>query len=91
MLDTGPEAGIPDVLAWETGGDDVDEWHVLLCDGGQIAEVRGVWKSAGEDGAVVGVPRDVAAERSLHGPVETPIASAERADTKVGQGFSLFA
>ncbi|MEA5358737.1 hypothetical protein VA596_04255 [Amycolatopsis sp., V23-08] len=87
MLDTGPKAGIADVLAWEARGNDVDGRQVFPGDGGQIAEVRGVWESATQDGAdmrlVVSAPHDGAAERGLHGLVETAVAGAKRTNPKL--------
>jgi hypothetical protein len=90
------EAGQADVLARESGGEDVDGFDLVEVDGGEVAVVGDLGPVVGEDlrgvlvlvlaaflvrGLVLGVPGDGAAEHGLDGHVESAVAGTEGADT----------
>jgi len=84
----GLKTGQADVLAGESGAQDVDRLDLVPVDGGDVAVVGDVGPVVGEDlrgvlvlvvGVVLAVPGDGSAEDFLYGLVQPPVSRAERA------------
>jgi len=101
--ETGAGAGfqtghLPDrryVLAGEPAAEDVHRWHGVPVDGGDVAEVRGVWPVVGEDAGDGFVdlrePDRASTKDFLDGEVEPAVAREHRPDTqrrgRAGEGL----
>src|SRR5690625_1481272 len=74
------------VLTGEPAAEDVHWWHSAPVDGGDVAEVRGVWPVAGEDagdGSVyLGEPGGLGVEDVLDGEVESAVPGEQRPNPK---------